>query len=206
MVKMGEGASSSGGEERVIQISTAVFALKWILQHWSGPSLDLVSSDCIIINLQRKIIKHFADDLRDATCVFPVCWGYFKIYPNLTLDSCLSHHQPTPASLQLLLLQSSSISVNSIIIHQIRPIHNVFPDSSLFLSPIFVHQQIQSILFQNMSPNKSFLISFTATTLLQATIISDLDDYNSLLISLSASILETSTLSYTKSQSGSLKV
>lgn len=57
-----------------------------------------------------------------------------------------------------------------------------------------------------MSPNQLFLISFTATTLLQATIISDLDDYNSLLISLSASILETSTLSYTKSQSGSLKV
>lgn len=83
MVKMGEGASSSGEEERVIQISTAVFALKWILQHWSGPSLDLVSSDCTI-SLQRKVIKHFADDLRERCYMcLPSLLRIFQNLPKL---------------------------------------------------------------------------------------------------------------------------
>lgn len=120
---------------------------------------------------------------RDATCVSPAC-GECNSYPNPTFDSCLSPlplHPcpPTTAPSQ----QTTSVLTKS---------DQTTKSSLILLFPSIPYSFISkySQLSFKQWPKPITSVSSTATTISQATFISDLDDYVNLLTGLSASILE----------------
>ena len=115
----------------------------------------------------------------------PSSLGERNIHPNPTFDSCRSHHHTTPASPQLSRLSTHHHSPN-----QTKPTTSslipLFPSTSY--SFISKYSQCPS----EKGPKPITSVSSTATTILQTTLVSDLDDDISLLIGLIASILELS--------------